>query len=214
MWYNKECNGGVTWLTHTQQCVTHLKQIRLNIFHGDIDFIGIYWVYVQWYIQLLHIDIYRYSGVSESQTIQTNLSAILEPEYCTTQTWEFSVIILDIRVLDWFRNINKMPYMYIHIYIHTQCFSWFRLFNIIQDAKTIQKVWKGRSSTTSPLRKKHVYFLAPPWPVGMASKLGTSCHPQGTWSWLDDAREYPHFRSFRKRPYIYNIYICIIYIYV
>ena len=86
--------------THTQQCVTHLKQIRLNIFHGDIDFIGIYWVYVQWYIQLLHIDIYRYSGVSESQTIQTNLSAILEPEYCTTQTWEFSVIILDIRVLD------------------------------------------------------------------------------------------------------------------
>ena len=102
--------------------------------------------------------------------------------------------------------------IYIYIYTHTQCFSWFRVFTIIQDAKTIQKVWKGRSSTTSPLRKKHVYFLAPPWPVGMASKLGTSCHPQGTWSWLDDAREYPHFRSFRKRPYIYNIYICIIYI--
>ena len=123
MWYNKECNGGVTWLTHTQQCVTHLKQIGLNIFHGDIDFIGIYWVYVlyvQCYIQLLHIDIYRYNGVSESQTIQTNLSAILEPEYCTTQTWEFqSSFWISEFWIDFGTSTRCPMYMYIYIYKYT-----------------------------------------------------------------------------------------------
>lgn len=144
MWYNKECNGGVTWLTHTQQCVTHLKQIGLNIFHGDIDFIGIYWVYVlyvQCYIQLLHIDIYRYNGVSESQTIQTNLSAILEPEYCTTQTWEFQSSFWISEFWIDFGTSTRCPIcICIYINIHTQCFSWFRLFNIIQDAKKSEKV--------------------------------------------------------------------------